>query len=116
MLITLLGVLFSSLLFAERDHFPPLPPRYCPGLVLLVALYSATSEPEKKLYAPWRKAARNSPWTPGEGTNENFFRDRYVKPPNWLISISSNINVENKLVDQDDVSRLTIFTYFEKNM
>ena len=60
---TSLSVLSSILLFVAQDRFVPLRLRCCPVLVLLVALYSAIFEPEKKPSVPWTKEALNRLWT-----------------------------------------------------
>lgn len=71
---TLIDVLFSTPLFVERDRFVLLRPHCYLMLDLLVALYSAISEPEWKLSAPWMIIAMYQPWSSKMRTK--FFLER----------------------------------------
>ena len=70
---TLPDVPFSILQFAYLDRFPPLLLHCSQGMVLLVALYSATFGPARKLFAPWMKAGKSPPWkTVGKKKNQTW--------------------------------------------
>ena len=79
---TLIDVLFSTPLFVERDRFVLLRPHCYLMLVLLVALYSAISEPEWKLSAPWMIIAMYQPWSSKMRTK--FFLNEWL--PYFLLN------------------------------
>ena len=87
---TLIDVLSSTPLFVERDRFVLLRRHCYLMLVLLVALYSAISEPEWKLSVPWTIIAMYQPWSSRMRTK--FFFERMASIL-FIKLVPSNITI-----------------------
>ena len=107
---TLIDVLSSTPLFVERDRFVLLRPHCYLMLVLLVALYSAISEPEWKLSVPWTIIAMYQPWSSKMRTK--FFFERMASIL-FIKLVPSNITIFQRNKPNDFSKSLKEVRYIE---